>query len=423
MQKVYSERFDETYYEEVLDNGLRVVLFEKPGFDKSSFVLATPYGGMDYQQKDDRGNILTYPKGVAHFLEHKMFEKEGKDVLDEFASMGANVNAFTSYYETAYYFSASGDIEKPLNLLLDFVQDLQITPASVEKEKGIIIQELEMYNQMPDSRLISEALKDTFERHPLKDDIGGTNDSVKAITYDDLMECYQNNYHPSKMLLVGVTGQDIDEVFNIIKTNQKAKTFNNVSKVERIIYDEPLAIKEHEDSFEMDVTIPKVCKVYKLEGCSDLREANRLEWCFKILFDAYFSNLNDEYQSWLDAGIISDDFSFEIDLGIDYGMIIFTSETKLHKAFFALIDQVIDNITSLDHEVITSLKKAYFGRNVKQLNSFDNIMFDYMRNYFSGIDYFDSLEVVESIDDREILNALERLDTKNCLNLLLDSKN
>ena len=159
MKRIVNEHYQETYYTETLENGLRVILWQKENYERSFFMMATPLGAMDLQQTDQNGILYSYPAGIAHFLEHKMFEKKDRDVMNEFSSMGANVNAFTSYNETAYYFSTSSDIERPLNLLLDFVQQLDITEASVEKEKGIIVSEFNMYLQMSDARLLMELYK------------------------------------------------------------------------------------------------------------------------------------------------------------------------------------------------------------------------------------------------------------------------
>ena len=160
MKKTVEPRFDETFYSETLENGLKLIIWHKPLFTSTSCIFATPYGALDHCQKLEDGTIIEDPSGIAHFLEHKMFESEHGDVMNDFSEMGANVNAYTSYTETCYTFSTSQqDISKPLNLLLDFVQELNISDESVEKEKGIIIQELAMYQQMPDSRLFFETFK------------------------------------------------------------------------------------------------------------------------------------------------------------------------------------------------------------------------------------------------------------------------
>ena len=173
MIKHYNELFDETSYTETLDNGLKVIIFHKPGYSLTSACFGTAFGGLNICQRHNARDYSFHP-GTAHFLEHKLFESEEKDIMTAFSLMGANVNAFTSYKETVYYFTKSGeDIKDCLNLLLDFVQNLSITKESVEKEKGIIVEEVSMYMQNPDSRLINETYKSLYEKYPLKYDIGG----------------------------------------------------------------------------------------------------------------------------------------------------------------------------------------------------------------------------------------------------------
>ena len=154
MNKVISDKYRECYYEETLKNGLKVVIWHKDNYQKSFALMATPLGAFDVTQIDSKGNIYQYHPGLAHFLEHKMFEKENHDVMEDFSNMGANVNASTTYDSTCYYFQTSAELYEPLNLLLDFTQQLDITKESVEKEKGIITQELNMYQQMSDFRLV-----------------------------------------------------------------------------------------------------------------------------------------------------------------------------------------------------------------------------------------------------------------------------
>lgn len=223
MNKVISDKYQESYYEETLKNGLKVVVWHKPNYEKSFALMATPMGSFDIKQIDSKGNMFEYHAGLAHFLEHKMFESDHGDVMDDFSKMGANVNASTTYDMTCYYFQTSGDLFKPLNLLLDFTQSFNIDEASVEKEKGIITQELNMYLQMSDFRLVKETFSALFKEHPLKDDIGGTAQSVQETTLEELKKCYQSNYHPSTMMCVVVTGNDPEQVLDEIRRNQSQK--------------------------------------------------------------------------------------------------------------------------------------------------------------------------------------------------------
>lgn len=414
MKKHYNARFDETYYSKTLDNGLKVILWEKKDFNKSYFMMATPLGGLDLNQIDEAGNEYAFPAGIAHFLEHKMFENEECDVMDLFSQMGANVNAFTSYSETAYYFSTSEDCIKPLHLLLDFVQELNISEESVEKEKGIIIQELEMYQQMSEVVLINESLSAVYKNHPLKYDIGGDNESVSSITKQQLEECYALNYHPSKMILVGVSSVDPEIIMKEIEENQSNKTFENCPHVQRTYTKEPKEIHETNKSINMDVGMPRVCVSYKLEKMDSPKERNLNEWCFKTLFDYYFSTLNPKYQSWLDEEIINSSFNFEIDFGSDYSVILFYSETKLKDKFVALIQDVITNITMLDEQSLTQLKNRYFGMCINSLNSHQHIASSFMRNYFAGVEFFESIEDLENMNTKDIEQAFALFDINQC---------
>ena len=178
MKHIYNERYHESYDEVVLDNGLHVILWHKPNYEKSMFMMMTPFGAMDLTQIQGKEKIK-HPSGIAHFLEHKMFAMDGdEDVMGLFSKMGANVNAFTSYRETAYFASTCNDPKEPLKLLLDFVQELNIDQASVEKEKGIILSELHMYKEMSDQRLLMETYTSLFHKHPMRLDIAGEDDDL-----------------------------------------------------------------------------------------------------------------------------------------------------------------------------------------------------------------------------------------------------
>lgn len=414
MKMITNERYQESYVEETLDNGLHVVLWQKPDYEKSLFMMATPLGAMDMKQVDEQGKEYHFPAGIAHFLEHKMFEMGDQDVMDLFSKMGASVNAFTSYTETAYYFSTSNDVKAPLNLLLDFVQSLQISQASVEKEKGIIIQELNMYKQMPDNRLLMEVFSSLYHHHPLKYDIGGDSESVTSITLEQLEECYHLNYHPSTMVLVGVSQQDPKELLAIIKENQCHKKFSPISNVHRLNFDEPNAVAREEYSFTMDVSIPKIAYAYKLEGIKDAMERTKKEWCIKMMLDANFSTLNPSFQSWIDEGIINDYVGSEVDLGEDHGMIMFFAETREAEKFKAIVEQTMHSIiqAQIDEDVLQRLKRRYFGQSIRSLNSFDDIAITFIRNYFEGLDFFKAMDVLYDIERKDLREACQMMNGK-----------
>ena len=264
MNKVVSDRYQECYYEETLPNGLKVVVWHKPGYEKSFAMMSTPMGAFDISQIDSKGNTYQYPPGIAHFLEHKLFENENRDVMEDFSKMGASVNAATTYDLTTYYFQTSTDLYEPLNLLLDFTQSLDITKESVEKEKGIINQELSMYDQMSDFKLVKETFAALFHDHPMKYDIGGTTDSVNNTTLEQLEACYKYNYHPSTMICMIVTGKDPQEVLKFVRDNQSKKRFPSINSIHRRKCREQQEVVKDHVSFVMDVTTPKVNIAFKL---------------------------------------------------------------------------------------------------------------------------------------------------------------
>lgn len=415
MKQITNKKYQETYYTETLDNGLRVVLWHKPGYVRSLFMMATPLGAMDLCQEDSQGNVYEYPAGIAHFLEHKMFEKQDQDIMNDFSALGANVNAFTSYNETAYYFSTTGDIEKPLNLLLDFVQNLDISEESVEKEKGIIVSELNMYQQMSDARLLMETYKSLYHTHPLKYDIGGDEHSVRSTTKKQLEDCYSRNYHPSTMMLVGVSGEDPNKIMEVIRSNQQQKQFAPLFQIHRKAQLEPIQVVRETFDFTMDITVPKIAVAYKLTPCENIMDRLRQEWCVRMAQDYYFSSLNPQYQKWMDEGIISDYVGADIDFGDDYGVMLFYTETTKTKQFEEIISAICLQMAQdpLDEKELLQLKHRYYGQAIRSLNSFDDIAIGYIRSSFAGYDYFASMDLLHTITSKDIVDTCFSLDLSN----------
>ncbi|MFN3367779.1 MAG: EF-P 5-aminopentanol modification-associated protein YfmH, partial [Exiguobacterium mexicanum] len=200
MHKVEFEQLDETLYHEKLENGLEVFILPKKGFSKTFATFTTKYGSIDnhFVPRGEK-DAIKVPDGIAHFLEHKMFEKEEGDIFQQFSKQGASANAYTSFTRTAYLFSATGQINENIETLLDFVQEPYFTEQTVEKEKGIIAQEITMYDDQPDWRLYFGIIENMYKNHPVKIDIAGTVDSIQDITAEHLYTCYNTFYHPSNM--------------------------------------------------------------------------------------------------------------------------------------------------------------------------------------------------------------------------------
>lgn len=408
MNRIVNNKYQEEYYEETMPNGLRVQLWHKKDFKKSFFIMATPFGAVDTEQIDSDGNIIKYPEGIAHFLEHKLFETEdNRDVMDDFSAIGANVNASTSYDETCYYFSTSQAPHDALNLLLDFTQDLNITEESVNKEKGIITQEHQMYQQMSESRLIHETFKSLFNKHPLKYEIDGTLESIKNTSVDDLRKCFEINYHPSNMVLAGVTSYDIEEIMGLIRENQKGKKFSEFTRVNKQEWNEPDCVSYEKYEFKMDVKKPKVNVAYKLKGIADPIENEKMETALKIIFDCYFSSLNPLYQEWLESGLINDFYGYEINISDDIAYCMIYAETTKIDEFVSKADtvfnQALDN--EISNELIEQLKRRYHGQNIRYLNDFESLSIMTARCMFDHVNVFDILDITETLSLDDIRKA------------------
>lgn len=414
MNKVVSNRYQECYYEETLPNGLKVVVWYKPGYEKSFAMMSTPMGAFDISQIDSKGNTYQYPPGIAHFLEHKLFENENRDVMEDFSKMGASVNAATTYDLTTYYFQTSTDLYEPLNLLLDFTQNLDITKESVEKEKGIINQELSMYDQMSDFKLVKETFAALFKDHPMKYDIGGTMDSVNGTTLEELEACYKYNYHPSTMICMIVTGKDPEEVLKAVRENQSKKRFPSINSIHRRKCREQQEVVKEHVQFEMDVTTPKVNIAFKLNGIRNQIERNKMEIGIRYLMDSIFTTMNEDYQKWLDDEIINDFFGYECDFGEDYGYLMVYTETNKINEFKEMVFTNLNKMKtdSYKQETFNQLKKRYFGENIKELNDFEAISFAFVRNYFNKTNFFDVLEIIDAftISDIEVIKELLSFD-------------
>jgi len=413
MKKIINQKFAEVYYRETLDNGLKVVINHKPNFKNTTCVFATPYGALNHVQIIN-GEKFVSNYGVAHFLEHKLFEAESNDVMTDFTAMGCSVNAFTSYTETAYYFSTTNDnIDKPLNLLLDFVQKLDITNESVEKEKGIIIQELKMYEQMPNARLINEVDKALFANIPLNNDIGGSEQSVRAITKEELERCYQYNYSPDNMSLYITTSIDPKHLLEVIKANQASKKFLNQYHISKYDYHEPQNVVNSKVTVTMPVSTNKVAYAFKLATnfASDLLMVKK-EWALRIILELHFSTLNPAYEQWLSEDLITNFFGYDLEFNQDYAYIIFYNENIEPEVFKSFIDQQLCLIqqTPINQDKILQLQKRFYGRSFEIFNNIEEMTISLMKQDFANVSYYEMISQILKIDATYCQQILDTTD-------------
>lgn len=400
--------------EETLENGLHVILVHKPEYVKSLFLLAAPIGGFDIRQSVD-GVIKEHPTGCAHFLEHKMFNYKGGDVTDDFARMQASTNAFTSYTETAYYFHTTSDVEKPLKLLMDFVENLNITQESVDKEKGIILSEYNMYQQNPETHLLKNTWNALYENHPMHIDILGTPEDIENMKVEDLQEFYSLNYDPSRLTLVGVTGKDIDEIFEIIKEHQ-ANVPSHISRnVQRAILEEKKEVIQEYITEEMETSTPFVCVAYKLNYFEDVQECLKQDLALSTTLDAVFSTMNPDYQTWMDERIITQMVGAECDISPDHGYVMFYGMTDKVDEFVRIVEETVEKIQTepLNEETLTSLKRRGIAQSIRSLDQYEGLAIDLLHAHLQGYDFIESLQIIETFTPENVLKDIQKLDFSN----------
>lgn len=244
MKQIPYPHLQETLYTEKMPGGLQVFILPKAGFKKTYATFTTRYGSVDNHFQVEGREEIRVPDGIAHFLEHKMFEEPTGDIFSNFANKGASANAFTSFDRTTYLFTATEHIEDNLTTLIDFVQHPYFTDENVEKEKGIIGQEIQMYRDNPDWRSYYGLIEAMYSKHPIRIDIAGTVESISKITKGTLYECYNTFYHPSNMILFVVGGINPESIMELIRSNQAAKTFEPQGMIRRYFEQEPYEIQE-----------------------------------------------------------------------------------------------------------------------------------------------------------------------------------
>ena len=418
-----NERFQEEWNEYTCRSGLNVVLIRKPQFCTSAALLMTPFGSLDQMQTDDGGERITHELGTAHFLEHKLFESDQDDVMRLFSRFGANVNAYTTYDSTVYYFTTpSEDLSAPLTLLLDFVQDLSITEASVEKEKPIILEELATYQQDPDARLFLESMRAVYRRHPLRTDIVGNQESIMRITPDGLQEAYRRNYHPSNMTLIVVSSKSDQEIMDICEGNQAAKTFAQAGAMKRFILPEGRGVYRTFQEYQMDIEQPKCSVTIKLpaSGTSAFRRI-RSEWALRFSLERQFTAMNPVYQSWLDQQVITPYFGYEVEYSDDYAFIYFedVSDQSERLRDFVLEQTELLKQNGIREEETVQMKRRVIGASLRSFDHPMDMASAWGRGILREMNQFDECELIESIDPDVCMDVLKMIDTSvnSCVKL------
>ena len=414
MEKIIFEQLQEELYYEKMENGLVVYILPKKGFNKTYATFTTKYGSIDnHFLPPGREEFVRVPDGIAHFLEHKLFEKEDGDVFQQFSKQGASANAFTSFTRTAYLFSSTSNVEKNLETLIDFVQDPYFTEKTVEKEKGIIGQEITMYDDNPDWRLYFGLIQNMYKNHPVSIDIAGTIESISHITKDMLYECYDTFYHPSNMLLFVVGPVQPEQIMAQVKENQARKQYKNKPEIKRRFEDEPAAVAEKKQILNMNVQTSK-CLVGLKAPRTDQAGSEMLknELAVNVMLDILFGKSSDNYTSLYNDGLVDDTFSYDYTQEQGFGFAMVGGDTSDPELLTDKLKGMLleaKNGSGLTKASLERTKKKKIGAFLRAVNSPEYIANQFTRYAFNEMDLFDVVPTLEALTLDDIKNVAGNL--------------
>ena len=419
IKRYYDEQLNEEMLSAVHESGLRVYVFPKKGFQKYYAIYGTEYGSIDSAFQVPGETEMTHvPDGIAHYLEHKMFEEEGGgDAFQRFALTGASSNAFTSFDMTAYLFSCTDKFYENLDILLDFVNHPYFTEENVAKEQGIIGQEIKMYDDDPEWRVFFNTLSALFHHNPVKIDIAGTVESIAKITPELLYRCYNTFYNPANMVLVLVGDVDIAEAMKYVDKHVDAK--RNLGQIPRETVTEPRERVRERITQNLVVSQPLFRIGFK-DTNMELDAEGRLkkELATELILDAVFGRCSDLYHELYEAGLIDSTFDAETDLSKGYGFTLVGGESRDPEAVYAKVKAYLELLmeNGFAKEDLERARKALLSRNIRMFNSVERMGNAFIRQIFAGFHPLEMKEALQRLTDEEVIERLhEHFRTDNCV--------
>ncbi len=398
MNKIEYPRIGESVYTTVLGNGLTVYAVKKPGFKKSYASFTTSYGSA-MRRFSLGGKMCDTPAGVAHFLEHKMFDMpDGRNALTSLSQNGASPNAYTSDSQTCYYFESTSKFKENLSLLLDFVSTPYFTPESVEKEQGIIGQEIRMTEDNPYFRIYFEMLKCLFEKNPVRDSVAGTIESIAEITADTLHDCFNAFYAPSNMVLSVASGDTEPEEIVEIAEKILSKTRSEVPIPD---YGAKEGLDPYKPSFEanMEVSAPIFMTGAKFEPAPHGAALMQQKLLAKLALRSFAGRSSPLYTQLYAEGLVGTDFSYDLSYSGGAAWIEFSGESvspeKVNEAILKQAEKLCKE--GFDEKNFDRVRRASYGGNLRALESFERLCGDLTSAHFHGYSAFEAYDLIGEV--------------------------
>lgn len=416
IREVKSERLGESYFEIDHPSGLKILVYPKKNYAATYAVFGTRYGSIDTEFRlNGEEKFTCVPEGIAHFLEHKLFESEDLDAFERYAKTGASANAYTSFDKTCYLFSCTGKFQESLEILLDFVTHPYFTEKTVQKEQGIIGQEIQMCRDEAGWEALFSLLRAMYKTHPVRIDIAGTVESIAEITPELLYKCYETFYNFSNMVLCVAGNVTPDEVLSVADRLLKPQ---KPIQIERKFHREPREVAESYTEETLSVAFPIFSLGFK-EAVETPERSLREILISDIILEAVAGKTSAFYSELLEAGLINISFESEYFCGYGYAAWIFTGESpdgrEVQKRITARIRALQESgISKADFERI---RKKLYGRSIMQFNDIDGIANAMVSAYFCKEGLFDETEILQSLTLDEVNARLRTALQTDCASL------
>lgn len=418
LKEYFESDFGESYVRAEHSSGLTVYILEKPQYNSAYAIFGTKYGSIDNCFSVD-GEKCEVPEGIAHFLEHKLFESEDGDAFTKYAETGAYANAFTSFDKTCYLFSCSDRFYDNLGILLNFVQSPYFTEKTVQKEQGIIGQEITMYDDSPAWRVMFNMLLAMYKNHPVRIDIAGTVESISHISADLLYKCYNTFYNPSNMFICIAGNVETEKVLEII--NKSIKTTKK-KQIERIMPTEPPEVVTDYVEQSLEVAQPMFCFGYKENA--DRKPTVKERVCTGILLEMISGDASPLYEELINEGLINDEFSFEYFTGEGYSAVIFEGESQNPKKVAEKIKREIERLKTdgINKKLFSAVRCGMYGNAIRVFNSVEGIAMQFVDCAANGSGLFDEIKYLKSVTAEDVYKRLNLLENDKTVLSVINPK-
>lgn len=415
--KIYeNKKLREKLYYKEMDSGLKVCFIPKEGYTKQYAIFATDYGSIDniFTPINESENIEV-PEGIAHFLEHKLFEDPEENIFDKFSQSGADVNAYTNFNRTAYLFSSTDKFYENLKLLVEFVQHPYFTDENVEKEKGIIAQEINMYKDSPDWRVYFNCMRGMYNEHPIKIDIAGTVESIQEINKELLYKCYNTFYNPSNMVLFVVGDLSFDEIIKVVE-NSERKDYEKSKDIHRFFPDESKEVSETLIEESMLTSAPLFYIGFKDNDC-DLTciEYVKKDIVSDFILEMLFGSSSIFFNELYEEGLVDNSFGSYYTGKKTYGhSLIFGESINPKEVYNRIMNYLEKSIhTILLEDDFNRIKRKFIGEFLMGLNSVEFIANSFIDFYFDDFLLIDYIDLLDSIEFNDIIDRFKKHLTKD----------